>query len=402
MRIFKFFAVFIITAIILFGFVVGLNWNSFNTFFDNRTALMEGNEWVSKSTSLKGLSEFMGANPEHASLSSRVITAPDSAIAFMPETPRVMGTLQNFFILAAYAIEIDEGNVSPDSLLSWNDISLYQLANVEESAHDNAYETALERGWISDDSISVNNVLHLLAETGDFAIADYLWWNIEQEKWPGLHRKLNLKETEMPLPFSGLYLAISTSIQEKNISQIINEYESADPPEWRSNVISLSEEFIYNKPKRAELINLLNEHRLGNTFTEERDGMIVFPKSTSSELTVLTEKLVRDDFINENVSRLIKEWMRWPMDVQRGITSDFTDYGAIYDNRMGLMNGINFGTSVYTGDTTVQALFLDQLPIGFWFHASGGLMHQDFMQRMIIDPALIEQMKSEIRNPLER
>jgi len=402
MRIFKFFAVFIITAIILFGFVVGLNWNSFNTFFDNRTALMEGNEWVSKSTSLKGLSEFMGANPEHASLSSRVITAPDSAIAFMPETPRVMGTLQNFFILAAYAIEIDEGNVSPDSLLSWNDISLYQLANVEESAHDNAYETALERGWISDDSISVNNVLHLLAETGDFAIADYLWWNIEQEKWPGLSRKLNLKETEMPLPFSGLYLAISTSIQEKNISQIINEYESADPPEWRSNVISLSEEFIYNEPKRAELINLLNEHRLGNTFTEERDGMIVFPKSTSSELTVLTEKLVRDDFINENVSRLIKEWMRWPMDVQRGITSDFTDYGAIYDNRMGLMNGINFGTSVYTGDTTVQALFLDQLPIGFWFHASGGLMHQDFMQRMIIDPALIEQMKSEIRNPLER
>jgi len=402
MRIFKFFAVFVITAIILFGFVIGLNWNSFNTFFENRAALMEGNEWVSKSTSLKGLSEFMGANPEHASLSSRVITAPDSAISFMPDTPRVMGTLQNFFILAAYAVEISEGNVSPDSLIAWDDVSIYQLANVEESAHDNAYETALERGWISEDSIAVNNALHLLAETGDFAIADYLWWNIDHKKWSGLSSQLNLKETEMPLPFSGLYLAISTSIQEKSISQIINKYKSTEPVEWRSHVTSLSKDFIFNEQRRVELTDRLNKQRLGNTFTDERDGMIVFPKSTSSELTILIEKLVRDDFINGNISRLIKEWMRWPMNVQRGITADFTDYGAIYDNRMGLMNGINFGTSVYTGDTTVQALFLDQLPIGFWFHASGGLMHQDFMQRMIIDPALIEQMKSEIQNPLER
>jgi len=402
MRIFKFFAVFIITAIILFGFVIGLNWNSFNTFFDNRTALMEGNEWVSKSTSLKGLSEFMGANPEHASLSSRVITAPDSAIAFKPDTHRVMGTLQNFFILTAYAIEIDEGSVNPESLILWDNISQYQLTNVEESAHNNAFETAFEREWISEGSITINNALRLLAETGDFAIADYLWWNIEQSRWHELSGELNLQETEMPLPFSGLYLAISTTIQGKSISQIINEHNQTAPEEWRSHVVSLSEDFVLNEQRRKELTNLLNEHRLGNTFIEERDGMIVFPKSTSSELTGLTEKLVRNELINENISRLIKEWMRWPMNVQRGITADFTDYGAIYDNRMGLMNGINFGTSVYTGDTTVQALFLDQLPIGFWFHASGGLMHQDFMQRMIIDPALIKQMKSEIRNPLER
>jgi len=387
---------------VLFGFVIGFNWNSFNTFFDNRSALMEGNEWVSKSTSLKGLSEFMGANPEHASLSSRVITAPDSAIAYMPNTPRVMGTVQNFFILAAYATEIESGNVNPDSLIAWSDISKFQLTNVEESAHDGAYETASERDWISDGFISVNSALRLLAETGDFAIADHLWWNINREKWTELSEELELSDTEMPLPFSGLYLAISTVINGKSISQIISEHEKTETAEWRNRVVSLSEEFLFDDEKRAELSDLLNENRLGNSFAEERDGLIVFPTATSSELSNLMEKLVRDEFINPNISQMIKEWMRWPMSAQRGITEDFTDYGALYDNRMGLMNGINFGTSVYTGDTTVQALFLDQLPIGFWFHASGGLMHQDFMQRMIIDPAMIEQMKSEIRNPLEQ
>lgn len=402
MRIFKFFAVFLITAIILFGFVIGLNWNSFNTFFDNRSALMEGSEWVGKSTSLKGLSEYMGANSEHVSLSSRVITAPDSAIAFMPETPRVMGTVQNFFILAAYAVEIDNGSINPDSLIAWDEISRYQLTNVEESAHDDAFATASERELISDGFISINHTLHLLAETGDFAIADYLWWNINHNKWHELSDKLNLLETEMPLPFSGLYLAISTAINDKSTSKIIEHHENTDSVVWRNHVISLSEEFLFNEEKRAVIDDLLKKHRLGNTFVEERDGMTVFPTATSAELTGLIEKLVNDDLLNKEVSQMIKEWMRWPLNVQRGILEDFTDYGAIYDNRMGLMNGINFGTSVYTGDTTVQALFLDQLPIGFWFHASGGLMHQDFMQRMIIDPAMIKQMKSEIQKPIIR
>jgi hypothetical protein len=320
----------------------------------------------------------------------------------MGNEPRVMGTVQNFFVLAAYAVEINNGNVNPDSLIVWDDISRFQLTNVEESAHDDAYQTAVEREWITEGAISVNNTLRLLAETGDFAIADYLWWNIDQSKWPELADQLELTQTEMPLPFSGLYLAISTAISKKNISEIIEDHEKADTDQWRKYVVTLSEEFNFNEEKRAVLNTLLNEHRLGNTFTEERDGMMVFPTATSSELTTLLEQLVKNEFINENVSKLVKEWMRWPLDVQRGITADFTDYGAIYDNRMGLMNGINFGTSVYTGDTTVQALFLDQLPIGFWFHASGGLMHQDFMQRMIVDPAMIEQMKSEIRNPLER
>ena len=44
MRIFKFFAVFLITAILLFGFVIGLNWNSFkeSLYGATRTSCMIG------------------------------------------------------------------------------------------------------------------------------------------------------------------------------------------------------------------------------------------------------------------------------------------------------------------------------------------------------------------------
>lgn len=115
-------------------------------------------------------------------------------------------------------------------------------------------------------------------------------------------------------------------------------------------------------------------------------------------MTNILQKLIHHELMNENVSEKVLNFMRWPMKYQTGIRTDFNDYGALYDNRMGLMNGIDFGTSAYTGETTVQAFYLDRLPIGFWFHASGGHMHQDFMQRLIYDPAMFQQMTSVLKN----
>jgi len=155
--------------------------------------------------------------------------------------------------------------------------------------------------------------------------------------------------------------------------------------------------FAENTEKRDEILRFMNRNRLGNTFQEERDAMILFPKTTASEITDMLYRAINHDLANETISETLMNYMRWPMERQIGIDRDFLDYGAIYDNRMGLMNGIDFGTSAYTGDTTVQALFLDRLPIGFWFHASGGHMHQDFMQRLIYDPAMIAQMKRVIQ-----
>jgi hypothetical protein len=126
--------------------------------------------------------------------------------------------------------------------------------------------------------------------------------------------------------------------------------------------------------------------------------MVLFPKTTAVESSEILKAIWEDSLINTDVSRKVKEWMRWPMETQRGIEQDFNDYGALYDNRLGLMNGIDFGESAYTGDVTVQALYLDRLPIAFWFHASGGHMHQDFLQRLIYDPAMIDQMNRVIQN----
>lgn len=401
MRLLKFIGAFLLAAILLFAFVFGLNWNAFITFFENRKGMAEGSEWVSKTGSLKGLSEFMGEKPEYSSLASIVVTEPDSSLYYRENTPRVMGTTANFFILLAYSAKFDSGEINPNQMAQWSEISRYQLPEVEESIHQEAFNAAEERGWIEDGSITNENALALLAEYGDLALADYLWWQLDQAIWAELSESLGLNATEMPLPFSGLYQAISPGLTQMENSEIIYNWQSKNSNEWRAHVINLSKSYLNDPDFRNRVSDYMEDERLGNTFMEERDAMILFPKTTAKEMTALLDKMVRDSLINTNISQTVRNFMDWPMDSQPKIEQDFAHYGAIYDNRMGLMNGIDFGTSAYTGDTAVQAFYLDQLPIGFWFHASGSQMHQDFMQRMIYDPAMIDQMYSVVENQNE-
>ena len=397
MRALKFFAVFFITAVVVLGFVLGWNWKSFSIFLENREALSEGNEWIVKTSSLRGLSEFMGENPQYASVVSVVVNQPDSSIHYNPDQQRVMGTTANLFIIAAFAYLLDREDFSTETAINWDNVSRYQLPDVDASVHRGSYRTGTNRGWIVDGEISLHNALLLLLETNDLALADYLWWQVDPSIWDLLIDELALTSTDMPLPYSGLYLSISPEFQEASVPEVIEKWQAADQSEWRKHVMEQSRFFAEDAEKRDEILQYMNRNRLGNTFQEERDAMILFPKTTAAEITDMLYRLINHELVNETVSETLLNYMRWPMEQQTGIDRDFLDYGAIYDNRMGLMNGIDFGTSAYTGDTTVQALFLDQLPIGFWFHASGGHMHQDFMQRLIYDPAMIAQMNRVIR-----
>lgn len=393
-RAFKFFAAFFVTAVVIFGATLALNWDAFNTFYDNRDAMVEGSQWVEETYSLSGLTSYIDQNPEHVSIVSRVIEPPDSTIRYMEDVKRPMGTTANFFILLATADMIETGDLTLASPVSWDQISNHLLPGVNRSEHEQSYIAASERGWLNDnDELSLDNAMRLLAEFNALSLADELWWQIGRDKWEAMTDSLALDHTDMPLPYSGLYLTISPGIRDMEASDIYNLELEKEPQAYRNSVIERAGKFLNDPEFRNETLSYMEENRLGNTFMQERDALTLFPKTTASEMTALFEDMVNDELISSGVSRQVKEWMRWPMERQSGISRDFTDYGAIYDNRMGLLNGIDFGTSKYTGDTTVQAVFFDRIQIAFWFHMSSNHMHQDFQQRLIFDPAMIEQMK---------
>ena len=392
MRLLKFISAFLATALVLGVVVIGLNWGAFQTFLDNREAFMEGSEWVPKTQSLRGLSEYIEENPQRVSIASIVLEHPDSTLYFQKDVSRPVGTLANLFLLAAYAIELDQGAINGDQPISVDEIKKHLLPKVDNSVHNDALSFAGQKEWITDGTITLENSLRLLSYFNDPALSDYLWWNLQPYDWQSFKQSFNLSETEMPLPYSGLYLSISEAVTGESIDALIERWDN-QRQEYSTHVIDLSDRFVNSDNDRTYWIEQFNNNRLGRSFMEERDALDLFPKTNANEIVSFLKSIYSSDGISERASNKILAWLRAPYQDRSEITRDFTDYGALFDNRMGLLNGIDFGTLVYTGETKIQAIFFDQLPVGFWFHMSGTHMHQDFQQRLIYDPALIDLME---------
>ncbi len=393
MRLLKFIAAFIATALFLAVFIVGLNWEAFNTFLDNREAFMEGTEWVPKTQSLRGLTEFIEENPRHVSVASIVLEHPDSTLFYEADTPRTMGALSNILLLSAYADQIGNGEMDPEMTLELNQINKYRLPQVANSVHKEAFSYAEQQDWLVDGLITLKHALRLLGRFNDPALADFLWWQLDPSAWDELKDRMNLEKTEMPLPFSGLYAAISPGWQDQSFEEIHRTWQNRSRADWRSHVIRLSEQYASDDQVRKNIQEQFRDDRLGISFMQERDALSLFPKTTARELATLLQTLWEKGESRDRPGNTVLDWLRDPFLDRSEIERDFTDYGALFDSRMGLLNGIDFGTLVYTGETKFQAILFDRLPIGFWFHMSGSHMHQDFQQRLIYDPALIDRME---------
>ena len=140
----------------------------------------------------------------------------------------------------------------------------------------------------------------------------------------------------------------------------------------------------------------MEDQRLGINFMQERDRLALFPLSTTSEMEQALRYVFRQQASNEPTAERVLSWLDWPME-QSQTTRDFAWYGAQYDSRMGFLGGYDIGTSGYTGNTTVQVVLFDRLPVAFWFHLSANHMQQDYQQRLSYDPALIASTKRAIR-----
>jgi len=399
MRILKFVGAFLGTLVLLFFIVFGFHLKALKTLFNNSGDLQEGQQWVSKTTSLKGLTEYIGQNPSHVSIVSRSATNPDTTIAFQADAPRTMGTISNLFLITTYARLVESGSMNPDELIPLDSVDRYQLPFIDASNHEDAKTILDNRDKItSDNKAKLDDLVQAAIIYNDLAISDYLFYKLGKEQIDSTFSQLNLSQTDKPLPFSGLYITLHPKLHNTSYKSYFKQLTVLSEAEFRDSVFAEAKRYRMNPSYHKKVNTLFDEEQgLGIGFTERRDVLSLFPKSTAAELSALMIDLQQDSLISQAVSKRVKEIMNWPYE-QQSLNSDFNYYGAIYDNRLGLLNGIDYGASVYSNEPFGQAVFFDSLQVAFWFHMSSNLMHQDYQQRLMWDPALRETTLQEINN----
>lgn len=398
LRILKFIGAFLGTFLIIFLIVFGFNMNALITLFENSEELQEGQEWVSKTQSLKGLTEYIGAQPERVSIASLALNNPDSSILYNEHAPRSMGRLSNVFLLIEYARQVESGTLDSEEQVPLSEIDRHQLPYMDASNHDNAISTMRDRDKVtSENTIALADIVRMSISLNDLAASDYLFKRFGIDRMETLMNRLELEETELPLPFSGLYITLNPNIHGSSYQVWMDSLSSMSRTSFDSMVVATSDKFLSDDVFRDRVLKQFqNDEGMGISFTQFRDILKFFPKTTAYEMASLMEQLQQEVLISESVSKIVKKFMSWPMEISR-LQNDFKNYGAIYDSRMGLVNGIDYGTSTYSDEPFAQAVLFDELQVAFWFHMSSNLIHQDFEQRLIWDPALRQATIQEIQ-----
>lgn len=380
-RALKFFLVFAAAASFIFAIVIGFNYSAFKTLFDNNDGMRDGYEFIESTYSLKALAEFIGDHPEYMSVVSFNVNNPDSGIFYNADVPRTMGTLSNFFLILEYERQVQTRDLNPNEILSSIDeIERFSLPEISEESHRKSFELL---GVDDESPITLDQLVSVMAETNDLAIADYLWFKLGEQNIQNLMDSLYVESTDIPLPYSGLYLSIHPDVTDTSLNKSDAE------------VIAFAERLNTDAQFVEEIKKLFDDVRLNLSFIEERNALEHFPHTTPREIAGLMAKLSKNELLSAEISHRVKGKMKWVFEGE-AIKRSFSEYGAIYDNRMGMLSGIDFGTSFYDGHSSAQAIFFDKLPVAFWLHLSANHMQEDYQQRLIWDPALYETTIKEI------
>lgn len=382
-RALKFLFVFLAAAAFVFAMVIGLNYSGFKTLFQNEEGMAEGSEYIESTYSLKGLAEFVGEHPEWVSITSYNVNNPDSGIFYQTDIPRTLGATANLFLLIEYERQVVEGLLDPAEEITLKEIKKFALPEISENNHNQLIEE-FEEG-----TAPLDDVVKAMLENSDLVSADYIWFKLGEDNIRALMDSLNVNDSLLPLPYSGMYTRINPSLNDTS------ELKTMSFDRFAEEVIGIAEQLNSDPNFNQSVKDQFDDDRLSLSFMQERDALAYFPQATTRELTDLMLRLWNEEVLTENISQRVKDKLRWPMGSEP-IARSFEDYGAIYDNRMGLLVGIDFGTSTYDGHTSVQAVFFDRLPVGFWVHMSANYMQEDYQQRLIWDPALYETTQKAI------
>ena len=372
------------------------NFTAFKTLFQNAEGMSEGSEYVANTYSLVDLTRFIGNKPEHVSLVSISIDRPDSSLYYQENRPRTMGSLGNLILLYAYAQAVESSQLDPNEELSLEEISKFRLPLISQNAHDGAIERLVTE---ESPSFTLEDAVHAMVEFNDLVLADFLWSKLGvtalEKGLKELRDSLDLKVTELPLPNAALYMAIAEPVSYVPVfspKQDSLRIDSTQRSLFHSKALENFRQITADPEWFASVQAAFKANRINQNFMQERDALALFPQTTATELAQIMHYLLLDDRLDTELQAHILQALGWP-NGSTTVARSFESYYAQYDSRMGLLSGVDFGTSIYTGEQRIQVVLFDEIPVAFWHHMSANHMQEDFQQRLIWDPALFQTTK---------
>src|SRR5699024_10524278 len=119
----------------------------------------------------------------------------------------------------------------------------------------------------------------------DVAISDFLFYKLGPSNITALMDRLAIKETELPLPFCGLYITLNPHLTNTTGTKLLDSLSTLPRHAFKKLVLNNAQKFLTNKSYHKKVKSVFEEQTgLAIKFVMQRDALELFPKTTAAEL----------------------------------------------------------------------------------------------------------------------
>jgi hypothetical protein len=391
MRIIKFAGIFLLVAGILVGSIAYVNREAFKTVFVNRESIAEGSEWISKTYSVEGLIEYISLHPEQVSLVSIPAGNPTEGFYFGADIPRVYGSAGIPVLLGEFYRQVSLHLLNPDSLVDIRSIGAFVIDGIDENSYRIAVKEAERAGYITPGGkIRLEDLFYLNLVKGNVHAHDYLLMLLGRKNISHLIEAEGLI-MDPPIPFTGLYIMSFAGLFEHPEENRLNYLENLEPGQIEDMAWDLTEKYVANHIFREEVNQISERNGLKLTFIEMKRLYHLLPKIRPAELALILTSVSEGKFVSPSVSEKVFHKLKWPEN--RAVINNSMDYyAAAYDNRMGMLNGVDIGRRTGAETGRIQVVMFQHLPVAMWMHMSSNFINQELQRMLITDPVFLKEI----------
>jgi hypothetical protein len=383
--------------LIAFGLLIGVvafafirEWDTVSLMLDNMTAMGEGGTVAQDIRYPEDLVDYIAEHPESVSLVAFDVGAPDEGIYVQADRPRALTSVPRLMLLAEYARRVERDRWDPEVRVPLDSIAAFALPGAGARQHRRAVAALDEAGRIgADSSITLASVARAAIRHNDDAAADWLIDRMGRRAVETIPEWAGLVDSDPPLPSSGVYLSWSHHADTTATDARLERYRTTPDSVYADRVHALARRLRHDAVfrQREEERRTQRGSQLGLR-QQRRFAQATHPRGDAAEYARLMARVATD---SSGAFRRMRSF------VERPITSDSVEVSI---TAVGSKGGATPGIISFVGyaqrreaPPRVMALFMDDVPIGVFYHLLQTGLDKGFQLRLLGDDAFFEDVR---------
>lgn len=375
------------------------NWDTVALMIDNMSAMNEGGEAARQIRYPEDLLTYIEEHPEGVSLVAYDVGAESEGIFFQAEQARPIVNVPRLLLLAEYARRTELGQLDSSRRVPIEVVARYALPGAGAERHEQARAHWREAGYVDADStVALRHVVDAVTRHDDGAAVDWLIAEWGRDRVETLPERFGLAHSEPPRPGSGTHLSWNHHAATGSVEERLARYTDTVRDAYADRVYRLTRRLRDDADFRRR--EQERQHQRGTDLGirhQRAFAQATYPRGTAADYADLMRRVAQGALHSDSVSTFLQR--RIERTVQRdSLQVAFTSIGSKAGALPGVLSFVGYVRRTDDRPPRVMALFMEELPIGVFYHLMQTGLDTGFQLQLLSDDAFFRRVRMRLQD----